>query len=91
MRIKNLNCSCFGVRRQSEAATALWLRAAKEALDKRCCLATPIQSGVARGTAVPRLPPQSKKCFWRRLCPRLLCQGFSSHLHDCAPRPIPAA
>ncbi|HVN81149.1 MAG TPA: hypothetical protein VMW38_19330 [Terriglobia bacterium] len=49
--------------RRSHAATALWFGAAKKALDLGFDLATRIQSGVARGTAVPRLPPQSKIRF----------------------------
>ncbi|HVN81740.1 MAG TPA: hypothetical protein VMW38_22335 [Terriglobia bacterium] len=47
--------------RRSHATMALWLGLAKEALDQRFQLATRIQSGVARGTVVPRLAPQSKR------------------------------
>jgi len=49
--------------RRSHASTALWFGAAKEAPHQGFDLATPIQSGVARGTSVPRLPPQSKIRF----------------------------
>ena len=47
----------YGVRRQSRAATALWLGAAKTAPYRGSGMFAPIQSGVARGNAVPSTIP----------------------------------